>query len=137
MRFGKLETVNLKEKLDKMLREFAEENNLTYNSGNVRYGDDISTKVSFIRKSSVSVAGSEISETKESLDFKNNAFRHGIPVSLLFREFSYNNRNITLKGYKTRSSKYPVMYTDGVKNYKCSIDYFLEMARSGASESFI
>ena len=135
MRFTKTEVQNYGQELQDILKAFAEERGLVYNRGNIRYGDDFSTKITFMKKSVDNATGKQ--ETKESKDFLTNCFRINIPKQLLFRKFRHNGQEIELTGYKTRSSKYPITYKKDGQPYKCTPTFFNTMAEKSASEFYI
>jgi len=125
MSFTRTETRKHLEGLDKVIEAYAKKNGINIKRNGASFGVDITTKITITKD--VETEDGTFAQTQESEDFKNYAYKHGIPVKALFEEIELNTGKIRILGYKSRSTKYPIVYTLNGKNYKCSPNYMKQL----------
>jgi len=132
MSFSRKETKDYLAGLDKVIAAYAKKNGINIKRAGASFGVDITTKITITKD--VETEDGVFPQTRESEDFKNYSSRHGIPVKALFEEIATDRGTLRILGYKTRSSKYPVVYTLNDANYKCSAAYMKQLLKSSHSQ---
>lgn len=117
-RFTSLEADNMRQDMERALAEVAKKYGAVANVGNIRYGDNLSTKITF-SKMSENKHG-EFVMTKEAKTFLARAESLGFRKDVLGETLIYRGKAIVITGYNTRARTYPISYTENGDRYKCS-----------------
>jgi hypothetical protein len=121
MRFTSQDATNIRKDIQKALKEVAEKYNAEISLGNIHYGDDLRVKLVFYKKSGNRVLTPQLRAYKARADDMN------LPLELLDETFTYEGKVYKLIGYNTRARKFPIEYTAGGQQYKCSVLYFKKL----------
>ena len=122
--FSKHTTKVITSEVEKDLAMLAKKYGINVGISAVRYGSDITMKVTF--NDDVKTENGTFPDTKESRAFKDlykASFpnkSHNIPLEALFYEFTYKNNTYRITGYNTRAHRMPVNYLMNGKSYKSS-----------------
>jgi len=131
--FTRQETKDYMAGLDRVITEYAKSQGINITRGGAKYGEDIDVKLTFTKN--ITTMDGTFPDTKESNDFRKYTYKHGIPVEALFEEIKLKTgEKIRIMGYKTRSSKYPVIYTKDGANMKCTASYMKETLSASNSQ---
>lgn len=124
----KTEVERLRAELNKVLTAFNKTSDIKMSLKNATYGTDVTFKlVGNITKNG-------IKQTTESANFIHYQSIHRIPIEALNYSFTHNRDTISITGYSTRSSKYPIQYLLNGSSYKCSTKHMLDILRHSAPE---
>jgi len=119
--------------IDKLINEYAKQNNINIKRNGAKYGEDITTKLTITKN--VETKFGTFPATKESRDYTFHCKYNDLPCELLFEEISLTTgENIRIMGYSTRKRKYPVIYKKDGKNYKCSVAHMLTMLKTSNTQ---
>jgi len=135
MRFKKSEIAMLRIEMQEALDKVAKKHNAKVNIDRITFGLEAATKITISRVSTDEYG--EFTLTKEAQELKNRLPRMGLRADVLNEPFVYKGDKIIIKGYNTRARRYPIEYTIGTKNYKCSVEYMKKMVKDNRPELFL
>jgi len=124
--------IEIEEALDTIAKRYGSQANL----GRITYGSSASMRLEF-NKFITSICGDSYPNTKESTAFGELHYKHNIPIEALHNPFQHQGKEIVILGYSSRSSKYPIKYTQDGGNYKCSIDYMKKAVEESLPSVFL
>ena len=130
--FTRTETKNIMSELDVILKEFQVKHGVSVSRKGAKFGQDIEVKVIFNKI--VDTVDGKVADTKESRAFKDNFWRHNIPLTALNEKIPTKDGELIIKGYSSRSPKYPLQYTINGRGMKCSISYILKLLKESNSQ---
>ena len=135
MGFNKSEVQMLRIEMQEALDKVAKKYDAKVSIGRITYGLQVDTKIT-IAKTSTDEYG-EFTLTKEAQALKTRLPRMGLRADVLNEPFVYKGDKIIIKGYNTRARSYPIEYTKGTKNYKCSVEHMKRMVKENRPELFL
>ena len=134
-KFTKNEVQDLRAKLNRVLAEFGEANDMDLSIGNIKFGEQVTTKLTVQYKQDL--AQGEFPETKESNMFIKRSNHIGIDKSLLHKSFKYQGDEVRLVGYNSRAPKNCMLFEINGRPYKSGLVYFKSMLKENASAYLI
>ncbi len=126
-RFTRSEARAIRSEINEALRAVADKYDAEIDLGNIKFGTSLELKIS-LSKMTENMFGA-YAQTKEAVAFEQNKYKHKIPLEALNQTFKHRGDDITITGYNTRASRYPVNYKRGNKAYKASPTYVLNMIK--------
>lgn len=131
--FTRQETKDLTAALREHLKAFEAKHNVKVGTGSIRYGDDITTKLT-INKVITQKDGTAVAQSKEAKNFKNMHSVIGISHLILGQEFKYKGSTYVITGYNTRAPKMPVQFTVNGEPKKSSVNYIRNVVEAALPE---
>ena len=135
MKFTKTEVREIRDEMEKALEKIAKKYNATADIGRITFGSQITAKLTFSK-----IAEDQYGEyklTKEAQELKRRLPQMGLREDVLNEPFIFKGETIIIKGYNTRARSYPIEYTKGSKNYKCTVDHMKTLIRDNRPELFL
>ena len=115
--------IEMKEALEKIAKKY----NAEITVGNIRYGYNLTAKISF-DKITANEHGSYTS-TKESREFIDRAESIGFRSDILNEKLNYEGSEIVILGYNTRAKRYPIIFSKDGKMFNSDIGHIFSIVK--------
>lgn len=133
--FSRQDAIKMKEEIEQALSKVAKKYGANVKLGNIRYGDTLTSKVTFSKVSSNKHG--EFVMTKEAKTFLLRAKGLGLREDVLNEKIRHQGSTYVVTGFNTRAKKYPITYTKDGRRMKSSVEYMKTFVRSGRPELFL
>lgn len=134
-KFTRAETKIISERIQKTLNELGVELDLNIDKGGVRFGEDISFKLTISRNEETEYG--TIKMDKKAIAFVHKARYLGLRKELLGEPIVTPKGTYIITGYNTRAKRYPMEYTINGKSYKGSESTFRDVIQEYRPEYMV
>ena len=133
-KFNKTVAKQLRDDLNRALKEIEEKYNIQAKVGNIRFSaNELDTKIVFADVVETE-EGKTVAMTKQAKEFCARARGLGLHENLLGETMRYEGKNYVITGYNTRASKNPMEFTVDGGRYKASVSYIKRVVKSARPE---